>query len=69
MAETTTAPRAERSVAKKTKDRTHWLYISVIASVVLGAAVGLLFPEFGKSLKPLGDGFVSLIKKIGRAHV
>jgi len=34
----------------------------VIASVVLGAAVGLLFPEFGKSLKPLGDGFVSLIK-------
>ncbi|MGD6980784.1 MULTISPECIES: C4-dicarboxylate transporter DctA [Citricoccus] len=62
MAETTTAPRAERSEAKKTKDRTHWLYISVIASVVLGAAVGLLFPEFGKSLKPLGDGFVSLIK-------
>jgi len=44
------------------KDRTHWLYISVIASVILGAAVGLLFPEFGKSLKPLGDGFVSLIK-------
>lgn len=44
------------------KDRTHWLYISVIASVVLGAAVGLMFPEFGKSLKPLGDGFVSLIK-------
>lgn len=44
------------------KDRTHWLYIAVIASVVLGAAVGLLFPEFGKSLKPLGDGFVSLIK-------
>lgn len=41
------------------KDRTHWLYIAVIASVVLGAAVGLFFPEFGKSLKPLGDGFVS----------
>ncbi|WHM17676.1 cation:dicarboxylase symporter family transporter [Micrococcus luteus] len=38
------------------------MYIAVIASVVLGAAVGLLFPEFGKSLKPLGDGFVSLIK-------
>ena len=48
--------------AKQPKDRTHWLYISVIASVVLGALVGLLFPEFGKSLKPLGDGFVSLIK-------
>jgi aerobic C4-dicarboxylate transport protein len=54
------APQAD--VEKKTKDRTHWLYISVIASVILGAAVGLLFPEFGKSLKPLGDGFISLIK-------
>lgn len=47
---------------RHTKDRTHWLYIMVIASVILGAAVGLLFPEFGTSLKPLGDGFVSLIK-------
>ncbi|HEY4616444.1 MAG TPA: cation:dicarboxylase symporter family transporter [Citricoccus sp.] len=62
MADTTTARRAPRAEAQKTKDRTHWLYISVIASVILGAAVGLLFPEFGKSLKPLGDGFVSLIK-------
>ncbi|MFJ3313443.1 cation:dicarboxylate symporter family transporter [Micrococcus endophyticus] len=56
-AETSAPP----SPAKK-KDRTHWLYIAVIASVVLGTAVGLLFPEFGKSLKPVGDGFVSLIK-------
>ncbi|MDY6055594.1 cation:dicarboxylate symporter family transporter [Micrococcus sp.] len=56
---TTPAPSAP---PQKKKDRTHWLYIAVIASVVLGAAVGLLFPEVGKSLKPLGDGFVSLIK-------
>ena len=56
MAQDHTAARPAR------KDRTHWLYISVIAAVLLGAAVGLLFPEFGKSLKPLGDGFVSLIK-------
>ncbi|MGW9738483.1 aerobic C4-dicarboxylate transport protein [Micrococcus sp. 140720015-1] len=55
-------PPAETSAPATKKDRTHWLYIAVIASVVLGAAVGLLFPEFGKSLKPLGDGFVSLIK-------
>ncbi len=57
-------PAADRTPAMpaKKKDRTHWLYIMVIASVILGAAVGLLFPEFGKSLKPLGDGFVSLIK-------
>lgn len=63
MAEQLSSQQAtEASVQKKTKDRTHWLYISVIASVILGAAVGLMFPEFGKSLKPLGDGFVSLIK-------
>ncbi|WP_426715376.1 cation:dicarboxylate symporter family transporter, partial [Campylobacter coli] len=28
----------------------------------LGALVGLMFPEFAKSLKPLGDGFIKLIK-------
>ncbi|MFL6145280.1 MAG: cation:dicarboxylate symporter family transporter [Labedaea sp.] len=44
------------------RDRTHLLYLAVIAAVVLGIAVGLLFPAFGKSLKPLGDGFVNLIK-------
>ena len=55
------APSAPSTSTPK-KDRSHWLYIAVIASVVLGAAVGLFFPEFGKSLKPLGDGFVSLIK-------
>ncbi|RKS19272.1 Na+/H+-dicarboxylate symporter [Arthrobacter sp. AG1021] len=46
------------------KDRTHWLYISVIAAVVLGAIIGLVAPDLGKALKPLGDGFVALIKMI-----
>lgn len=44
------------------RDRTHYLYIAVILAVLAGIAVGLLFPSFGKSLKPLGDGFVNLIK-------
>jgi aerobic C4-dicarboxylate transport protein len=44
------------------RDRTHYLYIAVILAVVAGAAVGLLAPEVGKSLAPLGDGFVKLIK-------
>ena len=47
---------------QKKKDRTHWLYISVIIAVGLGIAVGLVFPEVGKALKPLGTGFVNLIK-------
>ncbi|WP_084637303.1 cation:dicarboxylate symporter family transporter [Neomicrococcus aestuarii] len=36
----------------------------VIAAVVLGAAVGLLAPDLGKALKPLGTGFIALIKMI-----
>ncbi|MFD5244537.1 cation:dicarboxylate symporter family transporter [Amycolatopsis sp. NPDC058340] len=44
------------------RDRTHYLYIAVIAAVGLGIAVGILFPGFGKELKPLGTGFVNLIK-------
>ncbi len=43
------------------KSRTHWLYLAVITAVVLGIAVGLLFPDFATRLKPLGDGFVRLI--------
>ena len=44
------------------RDRTHWLYIAVVIAVVLGIAVGLLFPDFGVELQPLGDGFVALIQ-------
>ncbi|HET8987257.1 MAG TPA: cation:dicarboxylase symporter family transporter [Humibacillus sp.] len=44
------------------RDRTHYLYVAVIVAMVAGILVGWLFPEFGKSLKPLGTGFVNLIK-------
>ena len=44
------------------RERTHWLYVAVIAAVVLGAVIGLAAPGVGKSLGPLGTGFVSLIK-------
>jgi aerobic C4-dicarboxylate transport protein len=45
--------------------RTPWyrlLYLQVLAAVMLGALVGYCFPHFGQLLKPLGDGFVKLIK-------
>ena len=45
-------------------DKTHWLYIAVIAAVVFGAAIGLLAPELGKALKPLGTMFIALIKMV-----
>jgi aerobic C4-dicarboxylate transport protein len=44
------------------RDRTHYLYIAVILAVLAGILVGLLFPALGKSLKPIGDGFINLIK-------
>ena len=50
----------ERPAEKK--DRSHYLYIAVIAAVIAGIAVGILAPDVGKALKPLGTGFVSLIK-------
>ena len=52
----------DEDAAPPRRDRTHWLYLAVIAAVLLGVLVGFLFPEFGKDLKPLGDGFVNLIK-------
>ena len=44
------------------KDRSHWLYIAVVVAVALGILVGLVNKELGIELKPLGTGFVALIK-------
>jgi len=38
------------------------LYVQVLVGIALGIAVGALWPEVGVSLKPLGDGFIKLIK-------
>jgi aerobic C4-dicarboxylate transport protein len=40
------------------------LYIQVLIAVALGIAIGFLWPETGKALKPLGDGFIKLVKMI-----
>ncbi|MCG8918423.1 cation:dicarboxylase symporter family transporter [Actinokineospora sp. PR83] len=56
MSTTTSASPPQR------RDKTHYLYIAVIVAVVLGIAVGFLFPDLGKALKPVGTGFVNLIK-------
>lgn len=40
------------------------LYVQVLVAVVLGILVGFLWPEIGVALKPLGDGFVRLIKMV-----
>ena len=38
------------------------LYFQVLVGLALGIAVGHYWPELGASLKPLGDGFVKLVK-------
>jgi Na+/H+-dicarboxylate symporter len=38
------------------------LYVQVLAGLALGVLVGWLWPDFGASLKALGDGFVKLVK-------
>ncbi|MGH3468574.1 MAG: cation:dicarboxylate symporter family transporter, partial [Thermocrispum sp.] len=41
----------------------HYLYLAVIAAVLLGIVTGFAFPDFAaEHLKPLGTGFVNLIK-------
>jgi aerobic C4-dicarboxylate transport protein len=40
------------------------LYFQVLVAIAAGVAVGNFYPEVGVSLKPLGDGFIKLIKMI-----
>ncbi len=40
------------------------LYFQVLVGIALGVLVGWLWPDAGKALKPLGDGFVRLVKMI-----
>src|ERR1700674_3988161 len=38
------------------------LYVQVIIAILIGIAVGYFFPGAGVALKPLGDGFIQLIR-------
>jgi len=38
------------------------LYIQVIIAIAIGVVLGHYFPETGKAMKPLGDGFIALIR-------
>ena len=40
------------------------LYVQVLAAIVLGVALGALAPDWAVPLKPLGDGFIKLIKML-----
>ncbi|MFD5265811.1 cation:dicarboxylate symporter family transporter [Streptomyces sp. NPDC058335] len=55
-------PDTASAVPAEKRDRTHYLYIAVIVAVAIGIAVGLIAPDFAVELKPIGTGFVNLIK-------
>jgi len=38
------------------------LYIQVLLAIILGVVLGVFAPGFAEELKPLGDGFIKLIK-------
>src|SRR5262249_23506808 len=40
------------------------LYFQVIMAIVAGVLLGHFYPEAGSAMKPLGDGFIKLIKMI-----
>ena len=40
------------------------LYLQVLFAVVLGVLLGHFYPQLGAEMKPLGDGFIKLIKMI-----
>jgi len=40
------------------------LYIQVLIAIALGVAIGHFWPAVGTSMKPLGDGFIKLVKMV-----
>ncbi len=40
------------------------LYVQVLFAIVIGVGLGYFYPQLGESMKPLGDGFIKLVKMI-----
>ena len=40
------------------------LYFQVLFAIVVGILLGYFYPQLGAKMKPLGDGFISLIKML-----
>ena len=40
------------------------LYIQVLIAIVFGVSLGYFYPDLGEKMKPLGDGFIKLVKMI-----
>src|SRR5881227_4273109 len=40
------------------------LYFQVVTAILIGVVLGYFYPQAGEAMKPLGDGFIKLIKMI-----
>ena len=40
------------------------LYLQVLVAIALGVALGHFMPQLGEQMRPLGDGFIKLIKMV-----
>ena len=40
------------------------LYVQVLTAIVIGVLLGHFYPPLGEAMKPLGDGFIKLIKML-----
>src|SRR5579884_936926 len=40
------------------------LHFQVLAGIILGIALGVFYPSAGEAMKPLGDGFIKLIRMV-----
>ena len=38
------------------------LYVQVLTAIAIGILLGHFYPSLGEQMKPLGDGFIKLIK-------
>ncbi|MFD2742963.1 MULTISPECIES: dicarboxylate/amino acid:cation symporter [Sphingobacterium] len=58
-------PQSIRVDAPKRKPKFYeLLYVQVLFAILAGVLLGHFYPSIGESLKPLGDGFIQLIKMI-----
>jgi aerobic C4-dicarboxylate transport protein len=48
----------------KAKQFYQQLYFQVIIAIITGILLGRYYPEMGEKMKPLGDGFIKLVKMI-----
>ncbi|MFL5034131.1 MAG: C4-dicarboxylate transporter DctA, partial [Microvirga sp.] len=56
------APPVSGTIAKARRPLYRSLYFQVLTAVVAGVLLGHFYPALGEQMKPLGDGFIKLIK-------